>query len=213
MGLIRIYLCFFPLLCKEKLNYLGEVFPVLPLAGSWFKLNPSVLLFPLPMLHTSPVNFPSRCLLCRAPWDVQVPSSQLGCSGTASAPFHCIPAVKRGDNFPLALPPSSSCQVLKGECDLITMLAVRERNQLESTAVWEGKAVFDSMSVLLQLGIAQTCSGGVFHHSPSPQPPAQVSWRGNRVFSIMQVPCWEAAAAPGSPGALVSVGARKQKSL
>lgn len=68
------------------------------------------------------------------------------------------------------------------------------------------------MSVLLQLGIAQTCSGGVFHHPPSPQPPAHVSWGRNRVFSIMQVPRWEAAAAaPGSPGAFVSVGALKQK--
>lgn len=135
--LIRLYLWFFPLLCIEKLNYLGEVFPVLPLAGSWFKLNPSVLLFPLPMLHISPVTFPSRCL-CRAPWDVQVPSSQLGCSGTASAPSHCIPEAKRGENNP----GTASKQFLSGikgrvYSDLITMLAVRERNQLESTAVWE----------------------------------------------------------------------------
>lgn len=118
-------------------------------------------------------------------------------SGTASAPSLCIPAGKR-ETAPALL--TAAPAGFKGGGQPPYGHAGCQGK--DSAGKLCRKAAFGSMSVLLQLGIAQTCSGGVFHHPPSPQPPAQAPWEGNRVFSIMQVPRGEAAAAPGSPGAL-----------
>lgn len=86
----------------RKRNYLGEVFPVLLLAGSWFKLNPSVLFFPLGCYDISsnlPRLLPPLC-------------SAVGLLGDSLCP---IPAGKTGQNNP----GTASEQLLsgvKGEC-------------------------------------------------------------------------------------------------
>lgn len=114
VGLISIYLgWFFPLLCLEKLNDVGNVFSMLPLAGPWFKLDWYVPLFPLHMLHGSLlITFPScyllctaLLLLCRFPAPSWVAREQLGSQdeGTApaiTAPSDFISAVKGEDNKP-----------------------------------------------------------------------------------------------------------------
>lgn len=201
---------------------------------SYFALNRYVLLFPLHTLHSSLlITFTSCYLLCTASLPLcmlQVPSWAAPGQPISQdeGPFpqwwlHLTLYLQWKERMtnPAVLH-SSSYNTLKSwvYSNHITALAIRERNKPESTPIWEEKGVFDSMSALVQLGIAQhlPCRAdfALLNFSiipPSLQMQSCVSWGGNRIFSIMQVPCWKMAIAPGQSCCFVPVGAFKQKSL